>query len=335
VTYEYESYWAGAAGADDAAAGAAPTSREGPNGASPVFPYDPAAVFGEPAPAGYGPPPPSGDGRFDADGYPRPTPAGEARPQGGGLGGLLRRGWPLLLLALTKAKYLLVLLKFKVFGTFVTMLVSLVAYAFVFGLPFAIGFIALLFIHEMGHALVLRKQGVKATAPLFIPFLGAVIGMRGMPKNAYAEAQMALGGPYLGSLGALACLVLWQTTGSPLFVALAYIGCWLNLFNLIPVSPLDGGRAMAAISPYGWLLGLALLLLLFFWLHSLFLGFILFLGGMEVFQRWRGRDLNRAYYELTGRQRLAVSAAYFGLAAVLALSMAALQSHLLLNQPVR
>src|SRR5207244_3131372 len=120
VTYEYESYWAGPDRAADATAGAAPTSHGGADGASPGFPYDPAAVFGEPAPAGYETPPPAADGRFDADGYLRPTPASEAKPQGGGIGGLARRIWPLILLALTKAKYLLVLLKFKVFGTFVT-----------------------------------------------------------------------------------------------------------------------------------------------------------------------------------------------------------------------
>lgn len=259
------------------------------------------------------------------------------RPGGTGIniGMILRRTWPLLLLVLAKGKYLLFLLKFKAFGTFVTMLISLAFYATAFGLPFAAGFIALLFIHEMGHAIVLKRQGVQATAPLFIPFMGAFIGMKELPANAYREAQMALGGPLLGSVGALACLILWQATGSPLFVALAYVGCWLNLFNLIPVSPLDGGRAMAAISPYGWLLGLVLLLLLFLRLHSLFLGFILLVGGMEVFQRWQQRGHNRAYYQLTSRQRLTIAATYFGLAALLALSMAALQPHLLTNQPGR
>lgn len=255
------------------------------------------------------------------------------QPSGSGLKGLLRRLWPALLLALSKAKYLLFLLKFKAFGTFVTMLLSLLVYASVFGLPFALGFIALLFVHEMGHALILKRQGVKATAPLFIPFMGALIGMRELPKNAFAEAQMALGGPILGSVGALVCLILWQVTGSPLFLALTYIGCWLNLFNLIPLSPLDGGRAMAAISPFGWLIGLGLMFALFLRVHSLFLGFILLLGAMEVIQRWRTRRFNADYYTVSLRHRLLVATTYFGLAGILALSMAALQSHLLYHQP--
>ncbi len=258
-----------------------------------------------------------------------------APPRPRGVIGALKYAWPLLLLALTKAKWLLVIFKFKAFTTFGTALLSIAAYALFWGLPFAIGFVALLFVHEMGHALVLKRQGVKATAPLFIPFMGAVIGMKELPKNVYAEAQMALGGPIVGSIGALVCLLLWQVVGSPLFLALAYFGFWLNLFNLIPVSPLDGGRAMAAISRWGWVLGLALLALLFLRSQSLFLGFILLVGGMEVFNRWRGQGEDQSYYTITGRQRLVVTVAYFGLAALLALGTAALQPLLLAYQPGR
>jgi Zn-dependent protease len=254
---------------------------------------------------------------------------------GSGIGKIIGRTWPLLLLLLTKAKWLTVLFKFKAFSTFSTMLLSIGAYALFWGLPFAIGFVVLLLIHEMGHALVLKRQGVKATAPLFIPFMGAVIGMKEMPKNVFAEAQMALGGPILGSLGALACLMLWQVTGSSLFLALAYTGFLLNLFNLIPISPLDGGRAMAAISPWGWLLGIALGVIIFLRFQSLILGFILVVGTVEVVQRWRGRREDRAYYEATGRQRLAVSAVYLGLAVTLALLMAVLQPELVGLRPGR
>ncbi len=247
----------------------------------------------------------------------------------------LKAGWPVLLLGLSKLKWLAVLFKFKVFTTFGSMLLSLAAYAIFFGWQFAAGFIALLFIHELGHAAVMRFQGIKTSPIVFVPFMGAVIGMKEMPKNAYAEAQMALGGPILGSLGALAVLGLWQVTGNPLFVALAYFGFFLNLFNLLPVSPLDGGRAMAAISRWGWLIGLALLLLLFLKFHSLIMGIILIVGGIEVFKRWRGQVEERAYYEVTWRQRLVVSCVYFGLAGLLGFGMFFLQSHMLLNQPVR
>jgi Zn-dependent protease len=250
------------------------------------------------------------------------------------VGRWLARTWPVLLLALSKLKWLAVIFKFKAFTTFGSMLVSLWAYALFFGWQFAAGFVVLLFIHEMGHAAVMRLQGIKTTPVLFIPFMGAVIGMREMPKNVFAEAQMALGGPILGSLGALGSLVIWQVTGAPIFLALAYSGLFLNLFNLLPVSPLDGGRAMAAISPWGWFIGLVLLLLLFLRVHSLVLGFILIVGGMEVFRRWQNRDADRAYYEATPRQRLIVSLAYFGLVAFLGLSMYVLQTHLHLNRPI-
>ncbi len=245
----------------------------------------------------------------------------------------LSRIWPLLLLGLTKLKWLAVIFKFKAFTTFGSMFLSLWAYALFFGWQFAVGFIALLFIHELGHAAVMRWQGIKTTPILFVPFMGAVIGMREMPRNVFAEAQMALGGPILGTIGAMGCLVLWQVTGTPIFLALAYSGFILNLFNLLPVSPLDGGRAMAAISLWGWLIGLALLLLLFLRVHSLILGFILIVGGMEVFNRWRNRHADRAYYEATVQQRLLVAFVYFGLAAFLGLTLFVLQDHLHLNRP--
>jgi Zn-dependent protease len=268
----------------------------------------------------------------------RPAADGNGSGEGGwrqtAVGRLLARTWPLLLIGLSKLKWLAIIFKFKAFTTFGSMLVSLWAYALFFGWQFAAGFIALLFIHEMGHAAVMRMQGIKTTPVLFIPFMGAVIGMREMPKNVFAEAQMALGGPILGSLGALGSLLIWQATGAPIFIALAYSGLLLNLFNLLPVSPLDGGRAMAAISPWGWFIGLALLLVLFLRVHSLILGFILIVGGLEVFRRWQNRHVERAYYDATPRQRLIVSLTYFGLVAFLGLSMYLLQTHLHVNRPI-
>jgi Zn-dependent protease len=247
----------------------------------------------------------------------------------------LSRIWPLILVGLSKAKWLLVLFKFKAFATFGSLLLSLGLYAAAFGLPFAAGFIALLFIHELGHAAVMRQQGIKTTPILFVPFMGALIGMKEMPKNVYAEAKMALGGPILGSVGALGCIALWQVTGTPIFIALAMAGFWLNLFNLIPVSPLDGGRAMAAISPWGWLAGLALMLALFLKVHSIFLGFILLVGGLEVYNRLRNRNNDRAYYEATIQERAIITVVYFGLAALLAFGVFFLQDHLLAWQPAR
>ena len=298
----------------------------------------------QPAAGALPPPPPPANGWYtvagDATAHPVDyAPPGSGPAQGGWrqtpIGRWLSRTWVLLLIVLSKAKWLLVIFKLKAFATFGSLLVSLGFYALAFGPAFAVGFIALLFIHELGHALVMRQQGIKTTPILFIPFMGAVIGMKEMPKNVYAEAKMALGGPILGSVGALGCIVLYQVTGQPLFVALATVGFWLNLFNLIPVSPLDGGRAMAAISPWGWFAGLLMLALLFLRVHSIFLGFILLVGGYEVFNRWRNRHADRAYYEATLQQRLTITVVYFGLAAVLAFATFYFQSHVLAGQPVR
>ena len=157
---------------------------------------------------------------------------------------------------LAKLKTVLLFLpKLKLLTTAGTMLVSIAAYGLIWGLPFAVGFVLLLLVHELGHVFELRRQGIKASAPMFIPFLGAVISARSLGENALAEAQVGLAGPILGSLGAVACIPLWHATGNELFRALAFTGFFLNLFNLIPVSPFDGGRAMAAMSPRLWAVG--------------------------------------------------------------------------------
>ena len=161
---------------------------------------------------------------------------------------------------LAKLKVLFLLLpKAKILTTAGTMLVSLAAYAWLFGWWFGLGFVLLLFVHEMGHAIQLRREGVKAGWPIFIPLLGAYIGMKEMPKDAGAEARVGLAGPVLGTIGCLVPLALYAITGSDIFRALAFIGFFLNLFNLVPILPLDGGRAMAAVSPAFWGVGFALM----------------------------------------------------------------------------
>ena len=156
---------------------------------------------------------------------------------------------PLVAFGLLVLKFGGLLLKFKVVTTGASMLVSIAAYAWIWGLPFAIGFVILIFVHELGHVIELRRQGVPASAPLFIPFLGAVIGMRELPDDAWKEAKVALAGPILGSVGAAACWIAGEATGSELLVALAFVGFFLNLFNLIPIVPLDGGRAAGGVAP--------------------------------------------------------------------------------------
>ena len=165
------------------------------------------------------------------------------------------------LLAWKVAAPLLIAIKnIKFLTTGASFFVSVLAYATIWGWRFALGFTVLLFVHELGHVIQLRREGVPATAPLFIPFLGAVVGMKGLPDNAWVEAKVGLAGPVLGTVGAAACLAAGVASDSDLLRALAYTGFLLNLFNLLPVLPLDGGRAAAAFHPAFWFVGLAGLL---------------------------------------------------------------------------
>ena len=214
------------------------------------------------------------------------------------------------------------LLKLKVFTVGASMLVSIAAYTWIWGLPFAIGFVVLIFVHEMGHVIELRRQGVPASAPLFIPFLGAVIGMRQLPDDAWKEARVALAGPILGSIGAAGFLVAGAATDSDLLRALAFVGFFLNLFNLIPVVPLDGGRAVAALHPAIWAVGLLLVVALAVVRPNPILLVIVLVGGLELWRRWRERDVRPAYYRLPMSQRIAVAVVYIGLIAVLGLAVA-------------
>jgi Zn-dependent protease len=223
-----------------------------------------------------------------------------------------------------KAKGLLLLLpKLKILTTSGSMLVSVGAYTLIWGWRFAVGFVALLFVHEMGHVLQLRREGIKASAPMFIPFLGAAVAMKEMPKNALAEARVGLAGPILGSLGCVGVLGLYALTGNELFKALAFTGFLLNLFNLLPVLPLDGGRAMAALSPKLWFAGFALLIgATVLWPNPIML-LILLVGGMETWRRYKARKdpAEQAYHRVPARSRWLVAGVYLGLAALLALGM--------------
>jgi Zn-dependent protease len=215
--------------------------------------------------------------------------------------------------------------KAKFATTSLSMLVSIAAYSFIFGWPFAVGFVVLLLVHEMGHVIQLRREGIEATAPLFIPFLGAVVGAKSLGDDAAAEARVGLAGPILGTLGAALCVPLYLATGDEIFKALAFTGFFLNLFNLVPVTPLDGGRAMAALSPWMWFAGLFAFALLAFVAPNPIIVIILVLGVFDTYKRFKayraGGPEVRRYYRVPRRQRLMVLAVYLGLIAVLVVGM--------------
>ena len=224
----------------------------------------------------------------------------------------------------TKAKAILLLLpKIKVLSTSATMLVSIAAYALIWGWPFAVGFVLLLLVHEMGHVIQLRREGIEASAPMFIPFMGAFVAAKSLGDDAGAEARVGLAGPILGSLACLIPVAIWQATGNEFWQALAFVGFFLNLFNLLPVLPLDGGRAMAALSPWAWYVGYAALVALTFAFPNPVMLLILLLGGMETWHRFKKRKTPeaKAFHDIPRSTRIGVAVTYLGLAALLALGM--------------
>ncbi len=231
--------------------------------------------------------------------------------------GVLRRAWQrvgatLAAVGAFLAKFGALMLKVKYVGLVLYMFVSIVAYSLLFGWSFAVGIVLLVLVHEMGHVIELRRQGVPASAPLFIPFMGAFVSMKGAPRSAFQEALSGLAGPLVGT-AASAVVGFWaNATGSKFLMALAFFGFFVNLFNLLPVLPLDGGRAVAALHPVLWLLGLVCLVVFEFLFPSPVVLIVVVLGGFELWHRWRNRNspASRAYHSLLPTQRLTIATIY-------------------------
>jgi Zn-dependent protease len=210
-----------------------------------------------------------------------------------------------------------------------TMLLSMAVYGSIFGWWYAVGFVGLIAIHEMGHFVAARHRGLNVGLPTFIPFVGAWIELKELPHDAETEAYVGIAGPLVGSVGALGCFYLARSTGSSLLLALAYSGFFLNLFNLIPLSPFDGGRVTAAISPRLWLLGAPLLVALFFYSPSPLLIVMAILALPSVMKAWRGiGSTEQPYYTVSAETRLSYAALYFGLAGFLAIMCEQLHAEL-------
>jgi Zn-dependent protease len=221
---------------------------------------------------------------------------------------------------------LLALAKVKFLVSAGSMLVSIAAYATIWGWKFAVGFVLLLLVHEYGHVIQLRREGVKdASAPIFIPFFGALIWSKSLGGDAAAEARVGLAGPILGSIGAAACVVVYALTGNEFWQALAFTGFFLNLFNLLPVGFLDGARAAAALSPWVWLLGvfgIVLLVLLFPNPIIILIGVLAIWETYRRFKQFRSGDpAIKAYYSIARRDRIAIAATYLILIVVLVVAM--------------
>jgi Zn-dependent protease len=196
------------------------------------------------------------------------------------------------------------------FRTGGSMLVSMWVYGYFLGPDFAVGFVLLILIHEMGHVLAIRHYGIRSAPPLFLPFVGAVITVPAL-RNAQEEAIVGIGGPVLGTVGALACFALYGATHEPILLQLSFYGFFLNLFNLVPVPPLDGGRVTAAISPWIWPVGM--LGLVWFAIHfrtSPVMILVLVFAARRLWRTFRYRERMSSYYQIPRSASWAIGCAY-------------------------
>lgn len=203
-----------------------------------------------------------------------------------------------------------------------SMIFMIVIYSRLWGWKWALGFVILLLLHECGHLLAAKYFGLKVSAPMFIPFMGAFIALKEAPRNAWIEAGVGIGGPLLGSAAALVCHLIGLSFDLPLFIGLAWTAYFLNLFNLTPVGMLDGGRIATALSPWLWLVGIVVLGWIA-WTHPNFVIWIVLIVSLpRVFSLFRKRtEEEQRFYEVTPARRWTMGAMYFGLIAALVLGM--------------
>lgn len=214
--------------------------------------------------------------------------------------------------------------KLRLFWPIVSAVVSFAVYALLLGWQFGLGFMGMLLIHEMGHFVVIRAKGLPAGLPIFIPLLGAFVTMRRAPQGVRDEAEIAIAGPLVGTVGGLACLIAYWQTGIPVLLPLAYYSFFINLLNLIPVGPLDGARVTAAISKWIWPLGLLGVGLAAWYTRDILLIVLAVFGVFQLLARF-GEAGKSHYYAISAGARVYITLLYFGLAAVLAYGTYALQ----------
>lgn len=214
-------------------------------------------------------------------------------------------------------------LKFgKVGGTVITMVISLAVYAGIFGWRYAAGFIGLLFVHEMGHFVAARQRSLPVGTPTFIPFVGAWIELKDTPMDVETEAYVASAGPFIGTIGATLVYFWGRETESGLLLAIAYAGFFLNFFNLIPLSPLDGGRMTAILTPRVWFLGVPIMIAVMLYHPSPLLLIIALLAIPALRQAWNydpEAPENKAYYNAATSVKIEYGIFYLGLAIYLAM----------------
>ena len=194
-----------------------------------------------------------------------------------------------------------------------SMVLSIAAYATKAPLPLVVGFVLIIFVHELGHALVIRAKGLRAGMMVFIPFVGGAVTLKDQPRSAYDDAQIGLAGPVAGTFAALISLQIFKWTLQPLYLAVAAAGFAINLLNLLPIGMLDGGRISAAVTKWMWLFGGGWLIYKVVKQPNPLMLLILVLVAFQVYASIVREKDDKAFYEVTLPQRAAIATLYFGL----------------------
>ena len=195
-----------------------------------------------------------------------------------------------------------------------SMALSIAAYAiFLRQYPFALilGFVLIILIHEIGHAVVIRAKGLRAGVMVFIPFIGGAVTLKDQPRSAYDDAQIGLAGPIFGTVASLVVLQLYKWLGNPLYLAIAAAGFFINLFNLLPIGMLDGGRISGAVTKWMWFFGGGFVVYKFVRQPNPLMLLILLLAAFQVYASIMREKNDKAFYDVTLGQRAGIAAAYF------------------------
>jgi Zn-dependent protease len=194
-----------------------------------------------------------------------------------------------------------------------SMVITVAAYATKFRLGLVVGFVLITLIHEIGHAVVIRAKGLRAGFLVFIPFIGGAVTLKDQPRSAYDDALIGLAGPVAGTFASLVSLQIFKWTANPLYLLIASVGFILNLLNLLPLGPLDGGRISAAVTKWMWLLGGGVLVYKTIKQPNPLMILILVLAAFQVYASIVREKEERAFYDVTLGQRAGIAVAYFAL----------------------
>ena len=254
------------------------------------------------------------------------------KAKGGILGGIAST---LLVVAKVAAPVLGLLAKFKFLALGVklllgsgSMLLSMWVWGLIYGWQFGVGIVLMIFIHECGHAFAARLRGIPTGIMVFIPLMGAFVTTGRAGKSITEDAFIGIMGPVFGTLAGLGCLVLYAVTPghSPFWLALAQVNFFMNLFNLAPTPPLDGGWITPLFSPK--LLAVGAVLLLFLARYNPLIIVLALMSLPRIISGWKAKPEDSPYYQATTADRWKFGAAYLGLAALLAVLGYSVHAHL-------